>query len=519
MGIVAQECGHTDEAIRHFHGALEAARALALPNRVAQIMANIGEVFYVSGNAEDAESMLTEAVRLARGSNERWLAPFVSTLLALSKLSLEKYGEAHDVIAGHVENIEHDTTVDIANRTFCLSVAAYTLAMRDQLDAAEKLCDTAMGLLDQFEDKQLKPYSWWVRGHLHHRRGRIAQAVECLNRALADIGDIGYVFMPLRAIQELTEIHAGNADWEAAYHAHQRYHALFARTQDQATRVRLQTLHIKGELKEAENARRHAETSMAERHQLEQSLKQSLAEREAILENAIVGIVLLTPEGRVHWANSAMIHMFGVQDTAYVGKSLEAHYPSRGDYLVTGAAVGAAVGKGLSYETELRMVRRDGSTFWAFLSGRAVRQRDLSQGTVWTVLDITARRQLEEDLNKSEEHYRQVVNNVAEGILVVQDERIVFANPRVLQLTGYASEELIGQPFMIDVHPDDRAMVADRYATPHARRRNRCELQFPRDRTPVWRKHLGRTVGGRHRMGRPSCNALLHHRPHATTAP
>lgn len=259
MGVLAHECGHSDEAVRHFHGALDAAHSIGSPGRTAQVLANIGEVFYLSGNAEDAESMLTEAAQLAKSSNERWLTLFVATRLALSKLSLEKYDEAYAAIADHVENIESVLTADLANRAFFLSVAAYTLAMRDQLDAAENLCDSALSLLDQFEDKQLKPYSWWVRGHLHHRRSRIAQAIACLDRAVTDSDDIGHVFTPLRAIQELAEIHAEQGEWQAAYRTQQRYHALFARAQDQATRVRLQTLHINSELKDAENARRHAE--------------------------------------------------------------------------------------------------------------------------------------------------------------------------------------------------------------------------------------------------------------------
>ena len=38
--------------------------------------------------------------------------------------------------------------------------------------------------------------------------------------------------------------------------------------------------------------------------------------------------------------------------------------------------------------------------FWAYLSGRAVNPGDLSRGTVWVLMDITKRRQLEEALNK-----------------------------------------------------------------------------------------------------------------------
>ncbi len=463
MAIVAQGCGNTDEALTHYYRALEAARLVGLPKRVVQITVNISELFYLSGNVEDAENMLTEASQMALASAEPWLISYVASMMALCKLALKKYDEAYEHVAGYVTAVENDKPSNIANRAFCLSVAAYTFAMQDQLDEAENLSDLAGGLLNQFEDRQLKPYVWWVRGHLHHRRGRIALAIESLTIALLAVGEKGYVYMRLRAIEELAEIYAGLGDWQKAFQEHQRFHALFASAQDQATRGRLQTLHIRNELKNAELARHHAQQAMEERQQLEHSLKQSLAERETVLEQSIVGIAMLTVDGRVHWANRAMVNMFGVAGTQYLGKSLEPHYPSREEYLKTGAAVFAAVTKGQSYETELRMRRQDGSIFWAYLSGKAVHPSDLSLGTVWALMDITARRQLEEDLNKSEEHYRQVVNNVTEGILVIQEAHIVFANPRVLQITGYTEAEVIGMPMLNDVHPDDKALVLDQF--------------------------------------------------------
>ena len=264
LGIVAQEYGHIDEAIRHYYSALDAARSLGLTARTAHIMANIGEMFYVSGNAEDAESMLIDAVRLARASKERWLVGFASTVLALAYLSMERYDDAYAAIADQVHADETGASADLANRTFCLSVAAYTLALHGQFDEAESLSGKAMALLERFEEKQLKPYCWWVAGHLHHRRGRIEDAIDCLGRAVEGIGEFGYVFLPVRASMELAEIHAERGDWQAAYREQKRCQALYARAQGQASRVRLQNLHVQSELKEAETARAHAEqTSQA----------------------------------------------------------------------------------------------------------------------------------------------------------------------------------------------------------------------------------------------------------------
>ncbi len=196
-------------------------------------------------------------------------------------------------------------------------------------------------------------------------------------------------------------------------------------------------------------------TDITERKRLEDSLNQSLSERETILQNSIVGIAFLNPQGRMQWANRVIMDMFRGKEASYVGHSLEQYYPSREEYLRVGAAVAAAVGEGRIFETEMQMRRADGSRFWAYLSGRAVQASDLTQGTVWVVMDITVRKQLEENLRISNAQYQSVVDNVTEGMTVVQDGKFIFANPALLSLLGYTTEEIIGREFAPVVHPED----------------------------------------------------------------
>ncbi len=201
-------------------------------------------------------------------------------------------------------------------------------------------------------------------------------------------------------------------------------------------------------------------SNVSERKRLQDSLAQTLFERETILQNSIVGIAFLDAAGRVKWANRVLTQMFRAEGGDHIGKSLEPFYPSREEYLRIGAAVAQAVGQGKHFETELRMRRTKGDQFWAYLSGRAVYPNDLSQGTVWVVMDISTRKELEEKLRASTEQYQLVVENVTEGMTVVQDGKFTFANPAFLQLLGYSAEELIGKEFMPVVHPDDLPRIA-----------------------------------------------------------
>lgn len=138
-------------------------------------------------------------------------------------------------------------------------------------------------------------------------------------------------------------------------------------------------------------------SEVTDRKELEQRLTSTLQERETILKSSIVGIAFLTPEGRFRWANPAMMNLFGAS-AAEGFHTMETFYLSREQYLQVGGEVARAIAKGRSYQSEIQMRRLDGQLIWVSLSGQAVSPRDLSQGTVWTVLDITERKRAEEDI-------------------------------------------------------------------------------------------------------------------------
>jgi two-component system, cell cycle sensor histidine kinase and response regulator CckA len=72
-------------------------------------------------------------------------------------------------------------------------------------------------------------------------------------------------------------------------------------------------------------------------------------------------------------------------------------------------------------------------------------------------------RRAEEALRVSEEKYRTLVENATDIILIIQDERIKFANPLGIVQSGYAAEELFQIPIAELIHPDDRETVLGRY--------------------------------------------------------
>jgi PAS domain S-box-containing protein len=67
------------------------------------------------------------------------------------------------------------------------------------------------------------------------------------------------------------------------------------------------------------------------------------------------------------------------------------------------------------------------------------------------------------DTEVGEQIYRDIVENVNEGIVVVQDEKIAYANLRAFELIQGVPDDLFSRNFLDFIHPDDQAVVFDRY--------------------------------------------------------
>lgn len=73
------------------------------------------------------------------------------------------------------------------------------------------------------------------------------------------------------------------------------------------------------------------------------------------------------------------------------------------------------------------------------------------------------RQQAMEEIRNSEARYRSVIENVGVGVVVVQDGRMVFANPSMVRIVGHSLEYLLAHPFTATIHPEDVPVVMERH--------------------------------------------------------
>ena len=114
---------------------------------------------------------------------------------------------------------------------------------------------------------------------------------------------------------------------------------------------------------------------------------------------------------------------------------------------------------GTIYETELQMRRADGMPIWMSLSGKAVGRDDVGQGTVWVIMNITQRKQLEEQLQKTNSEREAILNSARVGIVLSVARRHEWVNEKFAQMLGYPRAVLIGQTSR-HIHADDESWLS-----------------------------------------------------------
>ena len=183
-----------------------------------------------------------------------------------------------------------------------------------------------------------------------------------------------------------------------------------------------------------------------------------------LFENVGDGLVVHEPEtGEILDVNERFCEMNGYDRAELVGEEIglvtapgEAH-----DETVAREMIERARREGTQL-FEWRNQRRDGETFPVEVQLAVVRL-DGTERVLTSVRDITERKSRERELEEQRRLYGTLVEQSPNGVMIVQDGEIAFANPEMSSLTGYAEDDLLGRSFSELVTPEYRDLVERRY--------------------------------------------------------
>ena len=137
-------------------------------------------------------------------------------------------------------------------------------------------------------------------------------------------------------------------------------------------------------------------------------LDAALREKQALLENAMVGIVFLHQRRLTH-CNRHFEQMLGYEPGELAGSLSRRWYYNDADWDMVGRDSQSALAQGHNFEGELTLRKKDGAPMACEVRAKAIHPGKPENGTVWIILDITERRQAQTELARIHEELEHLV--------------------------------------------------------------------------------------------------------------
>jgi diguanylate cyclase (GGDEF)-like protein/PAS domain S-box-containing protein len=174
-------------------------------------------------------------------------------------------------------------------------------------------------------------------------------------------------------------------------------------------------------------------------------------------------VAMADRDGQFTFANHAFRVTLGYADTDLIGRHFSAVLSERNSPALL-QEIGRRALDVQGWKGECLAVDRDGLAIPIFLSVGAVHdESDRVVGSFGIAQDIRARKEAEEALRRSEEHFRQLAESIHEVFFVLTPEplTVVYISPMYEEIWGRPRQELYDRAaaWIESVHPEDRERV------------------------------------------------------------
>ena len=235
--------------------------------------------------------------------------------------------------------------------------------------------------------------------------------------------------------------------------------------------------------------------NISEMKRQREALSRSLLELNVVLDATSTGVMHLQDD-RVVRCNAQAQLMFGRPGAELVGSPIASLFVSEADYRVAVTAQRPQLSSGSPVSFEGLMKGASG-TFWGLVSLRKVDPKAAAKGMIASILDISERKQQEEELQTALAQQQLIFDTALVGLLFVRDGRPVRANSAMEELLACEPGGLVKQ-IQLFTHPTDHlllASLAEHY--PKIRDTGACEFElfmYRRKADPIWVAVQGRAV-------------------------
>jgi PAS domain S-box-containing protein len=185
----------------------------------------------------------------------------------------------------------------------------------------------------------------------------------------------------------------------------------------------------------------------------------ALAWKNAIFNVPAAGLLVVNGERIIAELSVGLSEMLGYLPGELIGQHVSVIHVDQQHSEEFGTRYWSTTSSERVVSVEWPLRRKDGATIWCEVSGSAISPGNLSKGVVWSIWNVTARKEAEQALRESELRYK-ALHNASFGGITIHDKGIILdCNQGLSTISGYTYEELIGMDGLLLIAESARDLV------------------------------------------------------------
>lgn len=186
-------------------------------------------------------------------------------------------------------------------------------------------------------------------------------------------------------------------------------------------------------------------------------------EKYRLLVDNIHDGVFIIQDAKMQFANSAFAKMIGYSVEQIIGMDFRELVAPEDVEMVADRYSKRQAGEVIPPEYEFSILHKDGKTRVLVDMKVKIITYHGRVASMGTMMDITERKRAELALQASEKKYSTIVEKGNDGIVIVQEGKLTFANLKMAEITGIDVNESLGKPFTDFISPQHRELVIEKY--------------------------------------------------------
>ncbi|MGZ3819439.1 MAG: PAS domain S-box protein [Mucilaginibacter sp.] len=186
---------------------------------------------------------------------------------------------------------------------------------------------------------------------------------------------------------------------------------------------------------------------ITERKRMETELREAELKFRTVAEKSMLG-VYITQNKRFLYVNPRFAEIFGYTSQELMDLStgiIDTIYAEESRAIIREKIRARDAGETEGAHYEAIGLKKDGTRINVEFYGNRVTIHG-QPATIGTTLDISERKRTEVKLIEAELKFRTLVEQSIVGVYIVQNEKFIYVNPRLAEIFGYSSQELLNLP-------------------------------------------------------------------------